>query len=250
MKTSTKILIATMVFLVVAILGYDLLLKKEFFTGKYKNIYAKYVPLKFKDFDALQINASHRASVKIVQGPFGITADPNVLEYVQFAQNGKLLQMNVKYSAERFYNDQDYRIIISCPHLSSVNANAFVTINKQRVIDTAVSDNWNYGNLMIAGFKQDSLKLTQDYGSQVILANNNIGKLKAIVGVSDSSQSRLTILKSNKIDNARLQILNRSRLSLNEARIGYIEYLPADSSQLILNGAAQKLLQANIHPKQ
>ncbi len=250
MKTSTRILIAALVFLLASILAYDLLLKKEFLTGNYKKIYASYVKLDYKNFDALQINASQKASVQVVQGPYGIQVDPHVLEYVHFTQTGKRLQMDVTYSAERFYTDENYRVIISCPRLTTLNASAFTTINKQIVIDTAANDNWNYGRLTIQGFKQDSLRITQDYGSNLFMTNNTIGTLKVTAGVSPLSGSRVTILKNNRFDKATLQLLNNSKLFLHEAQISKLDYQPGDSTQLVLNGAAKKALLPNIYPKQ
>jgi len=250
MKTSTKIFIAALVFLVLCIGGYDLLLKKEFLTGRYKNFYSHFTQLPYKDFDALEINAAHKASVEVVQGAFGVKADPNILDYVQFTQKGRLLQMNIQYNTNRFYNDENYRIIISCPSLTSVTANAFMIINRQRVIDTTTNDNWNYGKLMINGFKQDSLIISQDYGSQVVLANNNIGLLNATVGLSPFSGSHITILKSNHFNVAKLQVLNKSTLNLNEAKINQLDYRPGDSTRLIINGAAKNSLLPYIHLKQ
>jgi len=249
MKTSTKIFISGIVFLVLCILGYDLLLKKEFLTGNYKNVYSHYTTIGYKNFDALQINAPQKASVCIVRGPFSIKIDPNAMSYIHFTQNGRQLQMDVKYAAERFYNGDGYRVIISCPYLSSVKTNAFVTLNKQQLIDTMANDNWNYGKLLIDGFKQDSLIITQDYGSQVILANNNIGLLNATVGISPLSGARLSILKSNRFDVARLQVLNKSTLTLNEAEINHLDYHPGDSTRLIINGAAKKSLLPYIYTK-
>jgi hypothetical protein len=250
MKTSTKIFMGGIVFLVLCIGGYDLLLKKEFLTGRYKNIYSHYTTLQYKNFDALEINASQKASICVVQGPFSIKIDPNTAEYIHFTQNGRNLQMDVQYTAERFYNGDGYRVIISCPYLSSVKTNAFVTLNKQKLIDTVSNDNWNYGKLLIDGFKQDSLIITQDYGSQVILANNNIGLLNAAVGISPLSGARLSILKSNRFDVARLQLLNKSILTLNEAKINHLDYHAGDSTRLIINGAAKNSLLPYIHLKQ
>lgn len=250
MKTSTKIFIGAIVFLVLCIGGYDLLLKKEFLTGRYRNIYSRYITLPYKNFDALEINAPQKASVCVVQGPFGIKIDPNTIAYIRFTQRGKHLQMDVKYATERFYNGDGYRVIISCPYLSEVKTNAFVTLNKQKLIDTMANDNWNYGKLTIDGFKQDSLAITQDYGSQVVLINNTIGLLNAAVGISPLSGARLSILKSNSFNVARLQVLNRSTLTLNEAKINRLDYRPGDSTTLIINGAAKSTLLPNIYPKQ
>jgi hypothetical protein len=103
---------------------------------------------------------------------------------------------------------------------------------------------------MIDGFKQDSLIISQDYGSQVVLANNNIGLLNATVGLSPFSGSHITILKNNRFNVAKLQVLNKSTLNLNEAKINQLDYRPGDSTRLIINGAAKNSLLPYIHLKQ
>jgi hypothetical protein len=76
----------------------------------------------------------------------------------------------------------------------------------------------------------------------VVLANNNIRSVNAAVGESLLSGSILTILKNNRFENAKLQILNRSKLILHQASIQHLDYTMADSTQLLINGAANNTL--------
>jgi hypothetical protein len=242
MKTSTKIFIAALLFLVAAILGFDYLLKKEFDTGRYKNVYSYYKPLLFKNFDVLDINASHIANVKLVQGPFSVKIVPDAMEYVKVKQTGSHLQIDVNLAVERYYNNSAYTLLISCPNLKSVNVNAFTFVKGQKVIDTTTNEGWNSRQVLIDGFKQDSLHITQSYGSYVVLANNNIPTVNAAVGESPLSCSIIAILKNNRFENANLRILNRSKLILHQAAIQHLNYTMADSTQLLINGAAKNTL--------
>lgn len=239
MKTSSKIFIAALVFLVLCILGYDYLLKKEFNTGRYKDVYSYYIPLKFKNFNTLDINASQIANVKLVQGPFSVKMDPDARGYATIKQTGERLQIDVTFDGSQYYNHAAYLLLISCPVIKSVNASAFVTDKNQKKIDTVANEGWNGRNVLIEGFKQDSLTITQNYGSQILLANNTIGSLNATVGQSPLSGSILTVLEDNRFENANLQIMNRSKLILKQARIKNLHYSLADSTHLVLNGAAK-----------
>jgi hypothetical protein len=242
MKTSTKIFIAALLFLVAAILGFDYLLKKEFDTDRYKDVYSYYKSLPYKNFDVLNINASHAANVKLVQGPFSVKIVPDAMTYVKVKQSGTNLQIDVNVAVERYYNNNAYTLLVSCPNLKSVNANAFVFVNGQKVIDTTTNEGWNSRQVLIEGFKQDSLRITQSYGSYVVLANNNIRLVNVAVGESPLSGSILGVLKNNRFENANLHILNRSKLILHQAAIRHLNYTMADSTQLLINGAAKNTL--------
>jgi len=102
---------------------------------------------------------------------------------------------------------------------------------------------------LIEGFSQDSLAINQDYGSTVVMSNNNIGILKATTGQSPKSGSKLTILADNQFRSAKLNILNNSKLLLANALIGDLNYHLADSAKLIVTGKAQNLINSS-KPKQ
>jgi hypothetical protein len=239
MKTSTKIFITALIFLVLSIVTYDYMLKKEFLTGKYKNIYAYYTELKFKDFDTFDLDAAQIANVKFIQGPYRVLIEPNALDYVHVKQNGNHLQIDVNLSGSRYNNGRPFLLVISCPKIAAVNANAFFTDRDLKIIDTVLDEGWNERHVLISGFKQDNLAITQDYGSHIMLDSNQIRSVNATVGKSPLSVSRITILKSNSFENVRLQVLNKSKLVLNDAHITKLNYQLSDSARLIMTGAAK-----------
>ena len=103
--------------------------------------------------------------------------------------------------------------------------------------------------VLIDGFKQDSLTIKQDYGSTVVLANNHILSINGIIGISKKSSSKLIIQKSNQFRDVKLDIQNKSSLLLNDALIHNLNYHLADSAKLVLTGNAQNLIK-NSNPSQ
>jgi Putative auto-transporter adhesin, head GIN domain len=242
MKTSNKLILAALLLLVVSLVSYDYMIKSEFLSGTYLNPYKDFVTLKFKDFDVVDVNSSTAANVKFVQGPFSVRIDTNAMEYVRFKQQSNRLQINAVFENNYLYNNHPFLIIISCPKLSQVNANATYSANNKQIIDTIVKDDWNMKQVLIEGFKQDSLSIRQDYGSTVVLANNNIRLVKATVGKSPGSGSKIIVLKGNQFQDVNFDILNKSRFLLNDAVIHNLSYNLADSAKLVLSGAAKKFL--------
>jgi hypothetical protein len=238
MKTSTRIFIAALLFLLLSMVGYDHLLKKEFLTGRYKNKYAYYTDLKLKNFDSFDIDATQIANVKFIQGPYRVLIEPNALDYVSVKQKGNKLQIAVSLTGNYYYNRHPYLLLISCPRITDLHADAFIMRKDQKVIDTVVNEGWNERHVLISGFKQDSLTIWQDHGSHVMLDSNQIRSLNATIGKSPKSVSRITILKSNRLENVTLHVLNKSKFVLNDARIAHLNYQLADSAQLVMSGAA------------
>ena len=103
--------------------------------------------------------------------------------------------------------------------------------------------------VLIDGFTQDSLHITQDYGSTVILANNHIRSVTAIVGKSHAKRIQPDHQDNNAFMYADLDIQNNSKLFLDNAKIQNLSYELGDNSKLIISGKAKNLLN-NIKPGQ
>jgi hypothetical protein len=242
MKTSNKLILTALLLTLVSLSYYNYLLKKAFVSGKYKDPYASFVTLKFKDFDTVDVVSSTAANVKFVQGPFKVMIDTGALDYTRIKQTGHHLRIDAAFEFDYLYNPNAYLLVISCPSLAKISANATYMANKKPVTDTIVRDDWNMHQVLIDGFKQDSLSISQDYGSTVELANNKIQSIHASVGKSNRSGSKIIILKGNQFGNAIFDIRTNSRLLLNDAVIHHLTYHLADSAKLIITGAAQKII--------
>jgi hypothetical protein len=242
MKTSNKLVISAGFLILASLFVYDLLIQSSYRSGAYKDPFRNYVTLPFKNFDAVDINSSTAANVKFVQGPFRVRIDSNTLEYVRVKQQNNRLQIDASFKDGYQYNPNPYTLVISCPKLTEVKANAMYMARKKQVVDTIIHESWNMRKVVIDGFKQDSLSITQDYGSTVVLSNNNIRSVKAIIGKSKGSGSKIIFLKGNHFQNAILEIGNKSQLIFNNGFIHNLNYHLADSATVILTGAALNIL--------
>ncbi|HTE02030.1 MAG TPA: hypothetical protein VK668_22230 [Mucilaginibacter sp.] len=239
MKTSSKLIAVAAFLILVSLLVYNYQLKAEYASGRYKNPYRNFVTLKLKDFDAVDINSTTAANVKLVQGPFSVRIDSAALEYVNIKQQGNRLKINADFVRDFRYNYNPYIIVISCPKLSEVTTNAAYIANRKQVIDTMYSGEWNMRQNLVEGFTQDSLSVHQTYGSAIIFSGNHIRAFNAVTGTDAGSGPKITILDNNKFQSATIDILNKSQLQLNGNSVQNLKYHLADSARMITTGAAQ-----------
>lgn len=249
MKTSNKLILLTILVILVCLVGYDLLLKAAYMSGDYKIPYKNYVTLPWKDFDIVEVNASTAVNVQFVQGPFSVRIDDFAQQNTTIRQQGNRLQINAGFENDNLWNPHPYMLLISCPKLKKVYAGATYYINKHSVTDTTEKV-WRLRKVLIDGFKQDSLSVEQDYGSAVILSNNSIRSVHAVIGKSKGSGSHIILEKSNQFDNASLDIGNRSKLELENCLIHHLSYHLSDSAKLIVSGSAHDVLNNLNHFRQ
>ena len=250
MKTSNKLILVAILVTLVCLVAYDRLLKDSYMSGDYKIPYKSYVTLPWKNFDIVEVNSSTSANVQFVQGPFSVKIDGYALEYTSIRQQGKRLQINAGFENKHLWDPHPYLILISCPKLTKVYANATYYVDKHPVTDSVARENWNMRKVLIDGFKQDSLSVEQDYGSTVILSNNIIRSVHAAIGKSEGSSSRIILEQSNQFDNASLDIGHRSKLELENCIIHHLSYHLSDSANLIVSGSAHELLNNLNHFRQ
>jgi len=241
MKISNKLILAALLLLVITLVRYDYLVKSEFLTGNYKNPYKDFIPLKFKDFDTINLNSVSAGSVKFVQGPFSVKMSPFGSEFMRLGQQKRTLNIDAVFEYGYQNTPDPYILIISCPKIAALNASARYGTNGKMYIDTIVRDLWNMHTVLIDGFKQDSLNISQDYGSRVFLSNSSIGSLKAVTGLSPASGSQLNLLNNNHFGSVTLDIRNRSTVIIDNVPKNKFNYRLDDSARVILNGAAQNI---------
>lgn len=242
MKTSNKLIITALILIVVCLFGYDCLLKQEYLSGNYKNPYRDFAKLNFRDFDSVDVKSSTAINVKFIQGPFKVLADSIMLNHLIINQKGRKLTIKGNFKQNQNYSSNPYILLISCPKLKAINASAVFTSNNKQVIDTVTREDWNMRRNLVEGFDQDSLTINQSYGSCVILAKNRIKVLTAIVGKMPLSGSEIKILNNNELQQATIDVLNRSQLLFDGKSIQNLHYHLADSAKMTLTGAAQNTL--------
>ncbi len=241
MKTSIKLLLAALLVIIVELFVYDMMVRTEYRAGTYKKPYRYYTDLKFKDFDTINVNSVSAANVKFEQGPFRVRMAPDADEFTRVSQQKKTLNIEAIFKHSFQNNFNAYILIISCPKIAELRTNARYGTNGRIYIDTIVKDQWNMRKVWIDGFKQDSLTISQDYGSRVFLSNNGIGVVKASIGLSPGSGSQLNISNDNHFDNVTLDIGNKSTLVIDNVPKSKFNYRLADSARVILTGAAQNI---------
>lgn len=242
MKTSNKLAIAAVILILAAMFFYDLKLKAAYLSGDYKNPFRDFVTMNFKNFNSIKLNASTAANIVVKQGPFSVKIDPNGNNYVKVAQNGTTLNIDVAFSGNYQNPRYDYVMVITCPNLVNFDADAKYMAGDLPVTDTLAAADFKWRPSIIRGFTSDSLSITAKHGSNIILTQNNIKSLKAVIGINDGSASDLTIGTGNRFEKADLTVLNKSRLQILEASIPDLKYQLADSAKLIFTGAAKKLI--------
>ncbi|HEX3933378.1 MAG TPA: hypothetical protein VHW43_01785 [Puia sp.] len=242
MKTSNKLMFAALVLTLALLTWYDLRLKAEYLSGRYKNPYSGFTKLNYTGFDIVELPSSTAANVKFVQGPFSVRVDNNALDYVVFKQQANRLAINAVFERNYRWNPNPYVIVISCPTLSKLITDASYRANNRMVTDTIVREDWNMRRVLIEGFRQDSLSIEQDYGSTVVLSGDSIRSLRAVIGKSAGSGSKIILKSGNEFREAALDIGHYSKFFLENASIQNLSYHLADSAELILTGNAQHLL--------
>lgn len=241
MRTSTKILIATFALLLGCLAWYDMALKAEYKTGNYTNPYHDFVLLGYKNFNAVELNSSTAVNVMLVQGPFKVMAAPQIADFLDIRSKGNRLVVNAKFPDHFRGINAAYALYVSCPSLSSFKADAFYLAGKTKITDTVAKD-LSWRPTMISGFTGDSLTVQEDHAANLILQNNRITHLIAVVGAGRRSGSALTIDRGNRFSQTDIHILNSSHLWIKGTDIDKLSYHLADSASLIVNGTAAKHL--------
>jgi hypothetical protein len=232
---------------VVLLVVYDLRLKAAFLSGAYKIPYSDFTTLSNTGFDIVDLNASTKANVKFVQGPFSVRVENNALDFVALKQQGNRLEIDAAFERNQRWDPNPYVILISCPVLKELTTNATWRAYNRVSTDSIVRDDWQMRRVLIDGFRQDSLSILQDYGSTVVLANDTIRWVKAVIGRSDRSGSKIIINGGNEFQDALLDIGHYSQFILEDAHIHSLSYRLADSAELIVTGRAHHLLNQTTH---
>lgn len=245
MKTSNILLLTALVVLLSALATYNIALKAEYKTEKYRDPYRNYIAMDFSGFEEIEVNAGDMLNVLIEPGDeHAVYLYKGNDDVVQIGQENKILQVNVsideKQKGVRGWGSP--HLIIKTPSLKTVRANATHALNGKSVTNPKRLTPLNHLNTTIKGFKQDSLRLELDNGVIVQLNNNTLKRLSAVAGTSPESESKLRILEGNNIQQANLDIRNRSHLALQGIAIPELQYNLSEQAQVELSGNALAVL--------
>lgn len=241
MRTSIKILIAALALVLTGLLAYDTQLKAEYLKGNYKRAFGGFVPANFNNFNAIELQSGTAINLMVVKGPYKVTVDPTVGDFVKISQQGSKLIIRAVFKDHYRGLAGDYVVFVSCPELSSFSSNACYTTGDITVTDTTAL-NFAWRQTVISGFTNNNMLITESNASNVMIRNCRVDTLKAIIGISNNSGSDLTIGAGNYFKQTDFDIRNKSTLMLKNIAGGNINYHLADSAQLMVNGASQPLL--------
>jgi hypothetical protein len=235
MKNSSKFLLAAILVLLASLTAYNMALRTEYRKGDYTDPLRGYVNLGLKNFSEVAVPASGVVGVKLVPGPFSVRLNPRATEYVQVRQQGSRLVITAAFPGQRRYFGQAATVVISCPRLASLTTDAVYNSAGKPVIG---KNFWNGEQVLVQGFKQDSLTVRADRGSRVELAGNQLGYLGATAGASLGSHTQLQLNADNRIGAADLTLGHQSELGVSNIAIPQLRYHVADSAKVTLSGVA------------
>ncbi len=239
MKNSSNYLLAALLVLLASLTAYNMGLRAEYRSGRYKDPLRTYITLNFKNFTEVSVPAANLLHVKIVPGPFAVRVHPVAAEYVHVSQQGQRLLVTVAFPEHAEWLGWGDNVVISCPQLRAVSADAVYQLKNQPKIDNTTRG--DYG-VLVKGFRQDSLLLRPDRASRIELAGNRLSYLGAQAGTSPGSRATLQLNHDNYIAAADLTMAHQSQLLLTAIVIPQLRYHLADSATATLTGAALRQL--------
>jgi hypothetical protein len=207
--------------------------------GNYANPHQQYVSLNYSGFDEVELNSSTAINIKIVQGPCRVMADPESINFVKITRQQNRLIISAVFDDHYLSLHSDFTLLISCPKLTVFEADAVYTVGGTTTTDT-VANNFAYKPTLISGFNSGALTISADHAANLLLENNKLDSLNAMIGINEKSQSNLTIGKNNLFGHSNVQILHNSYLRINNNDPASFHYQLADSAMLLINGAAVK----------
>jgi hypothetical protein len=239
LKTSTILLLTAGFILLGSLVAYNMALKTEYTKGTYKDPYRNFVTLDYRDFNQIEINPASDINVKIMSGNYKVQVHKHATDYITFTKNGSNLQVNLNYLKEEQQQPYGDVIVITCPQLTQLKTNAFYTLNGKKITS---NKSWNNNLVTVEGFQQPTLSLQQDKATTIKLTNSKLDRLEAVVGVSAGSAAKLELDKTNQIQEANLDIRNKSELVVENLTIPKRQYQFSDSARATFSGSALGIL--------
>ncbi len=239
LKTSTILLLTAAFILLGSLVAYNMALKAEYNKGTYKDPYRNFVTLNYRDFNQIEINPATEMNVKIMAGDYQVRVHKHATDYIKLRKTGRNLQVDLVYPQEVKRQHYGDLVVITCPQLAKLKTNAFYSLQGKKITST---QSWDDNYVTVQGFTQPALSLQQDKASSVKLSGNKLNRLEAAVGISTGSSARLNLDKTNQIQEANLDIRNKSELVIENLNIPKRQYQFSDSARATFTGSALGIL--------
>lgn len=240
MKTSNKLIIAALVLALCSLAAYNIALRAEYKTGKFRDPFRNYTALHFADFDEVDLHAADMLRVTIEPGDkHEVYLYTKNQDYVQLRQNGKRLHVHLALPEEgaNLWSSGRPNLIIKMPQLALLRTDATHTAaDGKQVTEAKRPPMEHYYMTEVRGFAQDSLVLELDNGSVAQLQGNTLQLLRATTGLSPESETKLRVMEDNKIARARFDVRHASYLALLNAAIPEVDYQLSEKARVELQG--------------
>ncbi|WP_276497473.1 hypothetical protein [Pontibacter litorisediminis] len=229
--------------LLASVLAFNVALKAEYNKGTFRDEYKDYTTLDLKGFNAISVNGASSVRVEVVPGDYKVRVLDRAEKYIKMDVRGQELVLDVAFPEEYSMPNAVAHVIIACPDLKALKADARYSAAGEAVVEKAY-EGWpsSTNGVTVKEMKLDSLTIEQDNGSLVALAGNSINNLQATTGLSEGSSPRLTIARGNNIRSAQLNIGSGSELVLEDVAIPSLSYSFSDSAKAVLSGASLAMM--------
>ena len=238
MKNSLKILIAAGVLLFGSLGAYTAGLRAEYARGTYKDPLRNYNMLNFSNFNTIDVPAAGVMNVKVESGPFAVYVHNEDSAYVRVSQQGGRLTVALRFPDDKTHlawREETEAVIIRCPRLDALTASTTYTVAGRPKI-VWHSAHGTGGELLVQGFAQDSLRLTQNHTAHVVLAANRLGRLQAVVGATPGSSAELELRADNRLNATSLRVAGRGKLVAHNVALPALRWQLGDSARVELSG--------------
>ncbi|GAB3576951.1 hypothetical protein [Hymenobacter daeguensis] len=236
MKTSNKLLVAAVALVLGTVATYDVALRAEYLTGRYKDPLQHYTRQPGAGFDAVEVPAGLYFKVKIEAGPAGVWVNKEATEYVRLRQHGRTLAVTLVNPDEEHYLNGQAAVVIHCPQLQQLTTDSPYPAARRKAHQGRPG-----GEVLVRNFNQDSLRLNQRWAGTVKLESNNLRQLRAVTGATAGSTPTLEVDPDNNIQAADVAVNHQGTLSV-KALIPQLRYHASDSATVLFAGRmAQQL---------
>lgn len=234
MKTSTILILSAVAMTFIAMTAFNLTQKAFYNKGDWRNRFygMEYIAIKsITDIDLLDADKFNLVIEKGVKE--GLYIYPGSREHVQWSTTGNTLKVEVTEKAKKGAPFRNTEMVLILNRIDHVKTSPYKPLEFQK--------SYNYSELKITGFKQESLKLNLGKSSRVILDKLDLNSLIANVGGKED-EATLILEKENRINDAVLNIRGKSHLTLQGPTITKTSYQLSDQATVVLNGEALQVL--------
>ena len=239
MKTSNKISVLALIIIVLSLVFYDFALKATYKKGDFRSRFYKMKEIKLKDFNTINNKSSNIFNLSIEQGDhFAVWIDEDLPKKLQFDVKNNELTIDYKFEKGK-YESYIGKVVIICPKLDRLISGQSYRNDVRKDINNKYSN--PDGNTVVSNFIDEALNLQIDPFTTVILKNNKLKNLNAMVGDSTQGRAVLTILNDNIIENSDFKIKGHSFLSLENPKISLAKFNFSDSADVSLKGNSLNL---------